>query len=42
MIRRRLLQAALIVFASLALLPSAARPEGKAGPVEVTYYYLPG
>jgi hypothetical protein len=41
MTRRRLL-ASLIVLASVLAFPSSARPAGKAGPLEVTYYYLPG
>ena len=39
--RRKLIQAGLGALVSLASLP-AARAADKAGPLEVTYYYLPG
>lgn len=41
MTRRKLLRAGLIALASLAVRP-CARAADKTGPLEVTYYYLPG
>jgi hypothetical protein len=41
MTRRTLFGACLFALASLGL-PAVARPAEKAGPLEVTYYYLPG
>jgi hypothetical protein len=42
MTRRTLLAGSLLVLASVVSFPVAARPAEKAGPLEVTYYYLPG
>lgn len=40
--RRQLIRDGLIVLASLTALPTGARAADKPGPLEVTYYYLPG
>lgn len=42
MTRRLLLGAFLAALAVLGLCPSAAAAADKSGPLEVTYYYLPG
>jgi len=42
MTRRLLIGALLAAVAAAGLGPSAAVADGKAGPLEVTYYYLPG
>ena len=42
MTRRLLIGAVLAVLAAGGLAPSAAAAADKAGPLEVTYYYLPG
>jgi hypothetical protein len=42
MTRRHLLASFLFALVSMAAFPAVARPAGKSGPLEVTYYYLPG
>lgn len=42
MTRRKLLGFSLAVLATLGFLPAAAPAAEKAGPLEVTYYYIPG
>ena len=42
MTRQKRLAASLFVLASVISFPAPARPAGKTGPLEVTYYYLPG
>jgi hypothetical protein len=42
MTRRLLIGAFLAVLATVGLGPSTAAADDKAGPLEVTYYYLPG
>lgn len=42
MTRRKLLAAPLFALALVVMFPASARPAGKTGPFEVTYYFLPG
>jgi hypothetical protein len=39
---RRLFSVGFLFLALLVSVPAAARPTEKAGPLDVTYYYLPG